>query len=173
MRRNTLTSPITRESIFLLGLCIRRYSKNAIMWRDGGRSIPQNVAKLKTLVQDVINFCIKKRQLSMFSIWRNGFSICVKLIWRNGFSICTKLIWRNGFSICARLIWTRKINKYQIFKSTDVQTYEKFKNITTYIKFIKTLLWNSHKDLLTSKIIIPTRYANEVTPSTPIKFLTL
>ena len=173
MRRNTLTSPITRESIFLLGLCIRRYSKNAIMWRDGGRSIPQNVAKLKTLVQDVINFCIKKRQLSMFSIWRNGFSNCVKLIWRNGFSICTKLIWRNGFSICAKLIWTRKINKYQIFKSTDVQTYEKFKNITTYIKFIKTLLWNSHKDLLTSKIIIPTRYANEVTPSTPIKFLTL
>ena len=173
MCRNTLTSPITRESIFLLGLCIRRYSKNAIMWRDGGRSIPQNVAKLKTLVQDVINFCIKKRQLSMFSIWRNGFSICVKLIWRNGFSICTKLIWRNGFSICAKLIWTRKINKYQIFKSTDVQTYEKFKNITAYIKFIKTLLWNSHKDLLTSKIIIPTRYANEVTPSTPIKFLTL
>ena len=173
MRRNTLTSPITRESIFLLGLCIRRYSKNAIMWRDGGRSIPQNVAKLKTLVQDVINFCIKKRQLSMFSIWRNGFSTCVKLIWRNGFSICTKLIWRNGFSICAKLIWTRKINKYQIFKSTYVQTYEKFKNITTYIKFIKTLLWNSHKDLLTSKIIIPTRYANEVTPSTPIKFLTL
>ena len=173
MCRNTLTSPITRESIFLLGLCIRRYSKNAIMWRDGGWSIPQNVAKLKTLVQDVINFCIKKRQLSMFSIWRNGFSICVKLIWRNGFSICTKLIWRNGFSICAKLIWTRKINKYQIFKSTDVQTYEKFKNITTYIKFIKTLLWNSHKDLLTSKIIIPTRYANEVTPSTPIKFLTL
>ena len=173
MCRNTLTSPITRESIFLLGLCIRRYSKNAIMWRDGGRSIPQNVAKLKTLVQDVINFCIKKRQLSMFSIWRNGFSICVKLIWRNGFSICTKLIWRNGFSICAKLIWTRKINKYQIFKSTDVHTYEKFKNITTYIKFIKTLLWNSHKDLLTSKIIIPTRYANEVTPSTPIKFLTL
>ena len=173
MCRNTLTSPITRESIFLLGLCIRRYSKNAIMWRDGGRSIPQNVAKLKTLVQDVINFCIKKRQLSMFSIWRNGFSICVKLIWRNGFSICTKLIWGNGFSICAKLIWTRKINKYQIFKSTDVQTYEKFKNITTYIKFIKTLLWNSHKDLLTSKIIIPTRYANEVTPSTPIKFLTL
>lgn len=80
MRRNTLTSPITRESIFLLGLCIRRYSKNAIIWPDGGRSIPQNVAKLKTLVQDVINFCIKKRQLSMFSIWRNGFSICVKLI---------------------------------------------------------------------------------------------